>query len=193
MFNLMAHQSVSTETIFAVTPHIHSLGPMPRSLKSHDVRHAVRSYGRSMDDYLKEIRELFGKPLELDGLLELSRKLQAQFKVRLRADTHCMLPSFNHTLPHGDERGTFAVLDVGGSTLRVALVELCGRFSVSGPMRIVRMETSCIDSSVRALEGFAFFDWLAARFEHLLAKAGVRRHRKAAPLHLGVAWSFPLA
>ncbi|KAI9881268.1 MAG: hypothetical protein M1830_005554 [Pleopsidium flavum] len=54
------------------------------------------------------------------------------------------------------------------------------------------METSCIDSTVKALKGVAFFDWLAGRVEHVLAKGGGYGH-SAAPLPMGLAWSFPIA
>ncbi len=191
MLDFTRNRSGSIETMLIVPSFLHSLGSST-SLKKHDFDALVRSHDNSMEDIVEEVRRLFEAPLEAHNLLQLSRQMQGQFKERLRSDTHCMLPSYNHTLPHGNERGTYLALDVGGSTLRVALVELYGRSSADGPMRIMRMETSCIDDSVKALKGLTFFDWLAARVEHMLLKGGGHGY-STTPLPMGLSWSFPIA
>ena len=192
MLDVMSTKSLSTEIMLVLPSYLHSLGSSA-SLKRSDVHNVIPLYDRFMEDYLKEVRRSLNVALDPCGFLEISRSLQAQFRARLRSDPYCMLPSYNHTLPNGDERGSYVVLDVGGSTLRVALVKLSGRSSADDPMRIVRMETSYIDSSVKALRGLAFFDWLAAKVEHMLAKGNVRHESDAEPLPIGLAWSFPIA
>src|SRR5438045_6889876 len=103
----------------------------------------------NLDDFLRDIEEQFNSHLTTQSLLNISKSLQAQFKEQLQKCSGCMLPSFNHTLPTGNESGRYLSLDVGGSTLRVALVELFGRKSVKSngdmPMRIIRMRSWKID------------------------------------------------
>lgn len=159
--------------------------------EKHDLYDVVHSYDSTMLDFVEDVRGMFETPLETQNLVRLSRRLQEQFKQKLHSDPHCMLPSYNHALPDGNERGTFLALDVGGSNLRVALVELRGR-SADDPMQISKMETWPIDNSVRALEGLAFFDWLAARIEHMLTQAGGLYGINPTPVAVGLAWSFPI-
>lgn len=189
MLDFMANRSVST---LLSSSFIYSPDPSP-PLKTYDVHHVARSYHRSMEDFLQEVHGEFDVSLDAGSLLEISSLLQDQFKARLLSHSHCMLPSYNHTLPEGNERGTYVVLDVGGSTLRIALVKLSGRTAADDPMRILRMETSHIDSSVKALKGLAFFDWLAAKVKHLLVKSRTRHDYESVPIPVGLAWSFPIA
>ena len=102
-----------------------------------------------------------------------------------------MLPSFCNTLPTGEETGTFISLDVGGSTLRIALVELHGRGGQESPMMIKRMASSKIDEPIRRLPGTEFFDWMAGRIEAMLEEEKAAwSHDQTLPL--GLAWSFPI-
>ena len=100
-----------------------------------------------------------------------------------------MLPSFNHLLPTGREKGQFLALDVGGSTLRVALVELRGREADGRESEIVQMETFRITPEIKQYEGMAFFDWLAARIHEVLSKDG---RSTEGYIPMGLAWSFPI-
>ncbi|KAI9826500.1 MAG: hypothetical protein M1819_007349 [Sarea resinae] len=125
-------------------------------------------------------------------MLDMSRQLQDQFKDRLQSSGSCMLPSYSHTLPSGEERGTFLALDVGGSTLRVALVELSGRRVAGNPMTILGIDSFRIGEQQRRLEGVAFFDWMAERIAEMLGKYGSGRATGSTPLSTGLAWSFPI-
>jgi hexokinase len=172
---------------------LHALLPKPTPPKQQQqLRDSILlKHGRTMEDFVREVTRLFEAALHPPTLLAMSNQLQVQFRKRLQDSSACMLPSYNHTLPSGDEKGTVLALDVGGSTLRVALVELCGRQSVTEPMRILEMQSWRIDSSTRALKGDAFFDWIAARISEML-KQGKHIHSKDAPLPIGLTWSFPV-
>ena len=102
-----------------------------------------------------------------------------------------MLPSFNYELPTGQEQGTYLGLEVGGSNLRMALVELNGR---DLGMRIQRMMCSSIDATIRQLKEHHFFDWMAERIGGLLGveaePSGCTEDKT--PLPMAVAWSFPI-
>ncbi|KAL8949530.1 MAG: hypothetical protein Q9222_004367 [Ikaeria aurantiellina] len=168
-------------------PHLHNL----KSPATEDVTPFRQT---TMDSLLREVQQLFEQQLRVDALLALSKKLQAEFKERLRSSPQCMLPSHNYTLPHGKEHGTYLALEVGGSTLRVALVDLYGRHAPTQNLRVRRIVTSTIDNNVRGLRGWAFFDWIAAKIgEMLAADREARDHMQLKePLPMGIAWSFPI-
>ncbi|KAI4127959.1 MAG: hypothetical protein LQ347_004385, partial [Umbilicaria vellea] len=149
-------------------------------------------WDRKMENLLKEVEQLFQSQLGLNELLSISRQLQVECARRIRWCSQSMLPSYNYILPTGQEHGTYLTLDVGGSTFRVAMVELNGRKEGQDSMRIRRMESYVIDASVRALKELAFFDWIAEKIEITLAKETGYRQSDTEPLAMGVAWSFPI-
>ena len=168
-------------------PHLHPF-------KSAAESNAVSVYPRSMDDLLQEVQNLFERQLRVESLLSLSKKLQIELKERLDSSPHCMLPSHNYTLPDGEENGTYLALEVGGSTLRVATVDLTGRSTGPECLRVRRMECSPIDSQVRQLQGLSFFDWIAERIADMLVmdKEAYEHMLEVEPLHMGIAWAFPI-
>lgn len=146
-----------------------------------------------MDDFLADAKRLLEAPLQHAALLDLSAQMHQQYRAKLQEpNALSMLPSYNHTLPTGDERGTYLALDVGGSTFRVALVELNGKELGDGSMKIVKMMSYKVDESVRGLKGRDFFDWMAERIERTLEEPEVRAHHGSDILPMGLAWSFPI-
>lgn len=144
----------------------------------------------TLDEFAKEIEQLFTGHLSTKNLIHMSKQIQAQLDHCAKTSPVCMLPSFNYALPTGKEQGTFLALDVGGSTFRMALVELSGK---DGGMKITRMESSVIDQSVKALEGKAFFDWMAKKVEEMLERGEEGYGSQgSAPLRMGLSWSFPI-
>ena len=142
-----------------------------------------------MDTFLDELRKAFQRPLHNSTLLSMSERTQRQFKDTLRASPISMLPSYIHTMPTGHERGTYVALDVGGSTLRVALVALEGR---DKPINVVQMRSFEIGESVRALKGHAFFDWMAERVRRTLEEVESGLGQAEEPLSIGLTWAFPV-
>ncbi|KAL2821045.1 hypothetical protein BJX63DRAFT_253012 [Aspergillus granulosus] len=143
---------------------------------------------RALDAFADEIDRAFSTPLTLQNMLTMSEKIREQFRTGLESSPICMLPSYNHALPSGNEEGTFLALDVGGSTMRVALIELRGQ----GQMEILRVSSSPIDNEVKLLEGTSFFDWMAERIESMLREVGTNYGREEIPLSMGLSWSFPI-
>lgn len=148
---------------------------------------------RTIQEFLKEAEALLLGPVDRDGLQQLSRDLREQLLDRLQTDMQCMLPSYSHQLPRGTECGRFLALDVGGSTLRVALVELRGRTAdVGEESKIISIQNYYIGPEIKALEGMAFFDWMAERILETLS-AELEEHRSPDhPLPMSMAWSFPI-
>ncbi|KAL3463793.1 hypothetical protein BJX64DRAFT_111912 [Aspergillus heterothallicus] len=143
---------------------------------------------RALNAFADEIDRAFSTPLTLRNMLTMSEKIREQFRTGLESSPICMLPSYNHALPSGKEEGTFLALDVGGSTMRVALIELRGQ----GKMEILRVSSSPIDNEVKLLEGTSFFDWMAEKIESMLREVGTNYGREEIPLSMGLSWSFPI-
>ena len=153
------------------------------------------SHGRKMgrDEFLDMVEKAFRPPTSKKRLGELSEGMRKQFLDSMEDNQLCMLPSYNHQLPSGDERGSFLALDVGGSTFRVALIELSGRDAGAGQEgRILKRATFKIDNGVRQLKGVLFFDWMAERIEETLSGQSEGHDMSEAPLSMGLAWSFPI-
>jgi hexokinase len=146
---------------------------------------------RTIEDFLKEAQALLVGPSEGDGLRDFASKLKVQFRKALLSNPDCMLPSYNYQLPSGYERGQYLALDVGGSTLRVALVELRSRGARGSESGIIRMKSFPIDSSIKLLEGMDFFNWMADLILETVAE-DVKQNSSEKPLPMGLAWSFPI-
>lgn len=169
---------------------IHSV--LPSLTSRRRTRDALRRYDRTMDDLLREVQRLLEAPLEPAKLLQMSAELQNQFAPKLHASDICMLPSYNHKLPSGTEKGTYLALDVGGSTFRIALVELNGKQPDAKHMRIVAMKSFVIDEKVRQRSGTAFFDWMAEKIQQALADPQLQNVNGTKTFPMGLAWSFPV-
>lgn len=125
-------------------------------------------------------------------LIALSDGLRKQLLESMIDNPQCMLPSYNHQLPSGEEKGTFLALDVGGSTFRVALIELSGRKNGSEGCRILKSSSFKIDRAIKQLQGVLFFDWMAERMEEVLFGETEGHEMSKSPLSMGLAWSFPI-
>jgi len=164
----------------------------PAALKAADAVDGPKAQRRALDDWLREAEGMLLQPIEGRRLADFARRLKLQFRDRLLTNPACMLPSYNHQLPHGAERGQYLSLDVGGSTLRVALIELKGRDARQAKCDIVRISTFKITPDIKALEGMAFFDWMATRIIETVSKSLDREHSPENPIPMGLAWSFPI-
>ncbi|KAK9492126.1 hypothetical protein V1508DRAFT_169160 [Lipomyces doorenjongii] len=99
-----------------------------------------------------------------------------------------MLPSYIYALPTGLEKGTFISIDVGGSTLRIAVV------SFEPPLRHMRYHTSePLDAAIRNIDGRSFFLWLASQLQSVLYVAEANGWiEESITVPVGLTWSFPL-
>lgn len=148
---------------------------------------------KTLQEFLKEAEAALLGPVSGDGLQELSAGLKKQFIERLLKDEQCMLPSYSHQLPFGNECGQYLALDVGGSTLRVAVVELRGRgVDTDKQSEIVSMHNYRIGKDVKDLEGMAFFNWMGQKIAETLAESGKHENSAEKPLPVACAWSFPI-
>jgi len=146
---------------------------------------------QSKDEFLRDVGRDFGELLQRERLVEFSRGMKEQFEESLLDNQLNMLPSYNHQLPTGDESGTYLALDVGGSTFRVALIELSGR-EKGQECNILKSKSTKIDASVKQLKGVLFFDWMAEKIKETLSGQTEGHEMSDAPLSMGMAWSFPI-
>jgi hexokinase len=162
----------------------------PNTFKEHQVKTALPR--RTVEDFLKEASQRLLGPIEGDQLRHLSKGLKLQFRERLQHHAESMLPSFNHLLPTGNEKGHYLALDVGGSTLRVALVALRGRETTGRESEIVRMQCFKITPEIKSLEGMNFFDWMATQICQVVGDGTLEAAELKEPIPMGLAWSFPV-
>lgn len=146
---------------------------------------------RPLQSLADEVDRVFRYPCSIRRMLVMSKAMKSQYRDRLHNSEACMLPTFCTSLPTGQERGKFVALDLGGSTFRVALVELNGRSRDGGGMTIHLMTSTKIDESIRKMPGAQFFDWMAARIQDVIGKDDdVHLLNDVVPL--GLTWSFPI-
>jgi hexokinase len=147
---------------------------------------------KSVDEFLRDVENQFRRSKETSALVALSEGLREEFGKGLLDSPLCMLPSYNHQLPHGNEQGTYLALDVGGSTFRVALIELFGKNSEGKDSTILSRNTFKITNDVKKLQGVLFFDWMAKRIGETLSGQDEGKDMSEAPLSMGMSWSFPI-
>ena len=145
----------------------------------------------SLDALLLEVQECFERHLKIDTLLYISKKLQGQLKESLTSSRQCMLPSHQFVLPSGKEEGLFLALEVGGSHLKVALVELKGQDVPDRRIQVPWFQSSPIEARMKEANGLAFFDWIALKIKDMFDSC-LDDIELPKPMRMGIAWSFPL-
>ena len=147
---------------------------------------------RPLLDFQQEVVNLFSEPCNIQRMKYMSACLKEEYQKKLKSSTACMLPSFCHTLPTGQEQGTFIALDLGGSTFRVAVIELNTRLSSDGGMTMKHMTVHKINEQIRQLPSKAFFPWMAGKIKDTLHQCEHTRPLLSATIAVGLAWSFPI-
>lgn len=140
----------------------------------------------------RDVLTSFSQPCSIEKMKYMSECLREQYVKKLQRDTACMLPSFCHTLPTGQERGTFISLDLGGSTFRVALVELSTRSSENGGVEIKHMTVNKINEQIRQYCARDFFAWMAGKIQDMLNQCDTDLRLDQDVIPIGLAWSFPV-
>lgn len=188
------------------------LGKKRPSIDGFDIRLGCRtvtlldlnSTQCALEKMCSQIQDETAISTNLDTLLAMSSKLVDSYNEACVAESVAMLPSFMSKVLAGNESGVFLSIDVGGSTLRAALVKVTG--STSGGReqpQIYGMRTWEISPSIKGLSGTAFLEWIAGKIACMLNEIEAQRHKagQSAPpllstingrLSTGLAWSFPL-
>lgn len=133
--------------------------------------------------------------LSRDQLVPIVKGFNQECKTGLKTPSKglaTMIPSFVTKMPTGNETGTFLSLDLGGTNLRIAAVELkgAGKSTVHELKRKPTVE-------LKTGEGALFFDWIADAIQHLISVEAKHLFSEEQVngqenLALGVCWSFPV-
>ncbi|XP_048407507.1 hexokinase HKDC1-like [Stegostoma tigrinum] len=127
--------------------------------------------------------------LNCDQLLDVMDKMRSNMEQGLKTDTHNtatvkMLPTFICKFPTGNESGKFIALDLGGTNLRILLVEM-----QSGMRKSLRMYSKIFPIPLEIMQGTGeeLFDHIVECIANFLEYMGVKGTR----LSLGFTFSFP--
>ncbi|OKL55450.1 hypothetical protein UA08_09285 [Talaromyces atroroseus] len=123
----------------------------------------------------------------------MSRVLTKSFKTACSENDSTMLPSFIGEVTEFQENRVFLALDIGGSTMRAALVHVYRiRHGKQPPPSVMGLHSWDIDAGVRTLSGMAFLRWIAARVQLILSTVDAEKFwRTGSPIPMGLTWSFP--
>ena len=114
----------------------------------------------------------------------------------LQTSTKSMLPTHTTSLPRPSIAGTAVAIDLGGSTLRVLVIELQqppqnedDRLERSSDWKVLVRNTWLVEDSIKRLRSKDFFDWIAVCVRKTLTEAGLGNGQWKS---VGVTWSFPV-
>lgn len=121
-----------------------------------------------------------------DKASDLEKRLRASCSRELRDDESSkMLPTFVKDR-EADARGTYLAVDIGGSTLRTAIVE----YPANGSEALVSITHRwVVVDKVKQSSETEFFNWIALRVKETLVGYG---HDLSLSIPMGLIFSFPL-
>ena len=144
--------------------------------------------------FFDNVESSFQHGLNIETLYIQSCELAQSLKANL-SDTESlsMLPSFIDRAPSGKEEGSVITLDIGGSTMRVALIKLNPTAnSVADRLKVERKQQWLIEQCVKELYADRFFDWIAQNVKTFFENQGMTIDGELSSIPLGLVWSFPL-
>lgn len=105
----------------------------------------------------------------------------------------CMLPNYNIS-PTGQEYGQFLVIDLGGSTLRIGVIDIAKPSSTEESDRSSRINTIVekswiIPNDFKVID-YEFFQYIGARIKEIIESQNVLDIKSV--VKTGITWSFPL-
>ncbi|CAI5437663.1 unnamed protein product [Caenorhabditis angaria] len=115
-------------------------------------------------------------------MLHLSDNMDRGLESGLEKSTIAMLPSFVPELPNGKERGKFVAMDLGGTNLRVMLMEI----EPGEPMRTKQFNTRMPNAAMHGT-GAKLFDYIAKALADFL----IERELANENLPVGFTFSYP--
>ncbi|KAI5843043.1 hypothetical protein DFP73DRAFT_579124 [Morchella snyderi] len=141
--------------------------------------------------------QLLFQPLErpLKNLHQLAKNFEITFHDLALTSTAQFLPTPVRVLPSGDETGQFLALDLGGTNLRVAVVELLGRRSAATGGERLRIPTQgswSIPEHLKSSTAEDLFHWVSERIRDVLREQATKTKAVAEVMELGITFSFPM-
>lgn len=137
-----------------------------------------------MDAYLKDLEAKL--TISKAEFKDLTAIFQKELEIGLRINDGMLkdLPTFVYNLPEGSETGKYLTVDLGGTNLRIGLVELLG----SGEFTI-KKDSVAIPEALKCGSGRDIFGFIAENIEKFLEHPEIEAEL---PLKLGFTFSFPV-
>lgn len=167
---------------------------------------------KSSTPHLDAITELYTKNVSNSNVKTCSDELLLDFNESLLENSSItMLPNYNIN-PTGEEFGDYLVIDVGGSTLRVAVISIdpplspqssassspessasyLGGEDRSNRVHIIIEKKWEIENSFKNIDE-NFFKWIGSKiFETLNEQSVITTNDFTQIINTGITWSFPL-
>lgn len=128
------------------------------------------------------------------GLTEHSNLMYAQYDEALTENSKIsMLPSYD-IQPTGKEEGSYLVVDLGGSTLRVSVVQIDPYVSDAqdraSRIHIVNGKSWHVNDDHKLIDG-EFFKWIGSKIVEVLLEQSLINYQSEV-VNTGITWSFPL-
>jgi hexokinase len=176
----------------------------------------MASYGRSASDHHvapEAIQALTGF-IDTNTLLDLARRFSATYTNLARTSTEHFLVTPVTALPTGKEKGTFLSIDVGGTNLRVGIVQLLGDLNELSNGELERDDSKNVFAKIRRShdrdwpigdhlkmdKAEDLFAWIADCIAEVLREAiaaSTLKSGSSSPFDdeilLGITFSFPMA
>ncbi|KAI5954671.1 NAG5 [Candida jiufengensis] len=145
----------------------------------------------STSSLLDSIVDSFTKPLNNENLNNHSNLLVDDFNSSLLQDSITMIPNYNIS-PTGEEEGSYLVVDLGGSTLRVAIVNIDSPLSNKDRKDRLQViiENKWIISNEYKTINYEFFKFIGSKIQDTLNKQSLINTKNV--INTGITWSFPL-
>ncbi|KAI3404537.2 NAG5 [Candida oxycetoniae] len=139
---------------------------------------------------LEKIAESFTSPLTQENLTIQSQLLLNDFRRSLGENGISMVPSYNLS-PDGSEHGQYLVIDLGGSTLRIAVIDISPDLqrSRSERVHIVLEEKWIISNEYKNIDR-NFFKFIGSKIMEILSRQDLIK--SSSLIKTGMTWSFPL-
>lgn len=189
--------NLESKEIEVDTKSIHSLSEGSSSLSSPRSSPISSTDSISIHDFkisqsLDLIIKSFKGPLTDDNLGKHSELLLSDFNSSLSENAITMLPNYNIS-PAGDENGLYLVVDLGGSTLRVAVVDIAPQDekydSRSDRINVVVEEKWLISNEYKVINR-NFFKFIGSKIMETIEKQKILKLSDI--IKTGITWSFPL-
>ena len=130
------------------------------------------------EEKLQEIVQQFRKELD-DGLAKHEQNI-------------AMHQTWVHSLPSGNERGTFLTLDLGGTNLRVCQITLHGHSKQGQEKTELKQEQYKLPTELKTGDADGLWDFIAGKLEDFVKKMGLRNiYTEKNPMPLGFTFSYP--
>lgn len=131
--------------------------------------------------------------LPIPPLLPLARSFSKTYHDLARHSPTQFLATPISSLPTGLEPGQFLALDLGGSNLRVAIINLMGKDwddTKGDKAKIEAIMPWVVPEEKKKGDVEELFDWIAQCMQELLTKEW--KGDVTNPIEVGVTWSFPM-